>query len=63
MSESREEREREAERSRRIAAAFGDPLSERTRDESPEAWGERSANRGAGDDEWLRREVPPHHGG
>lgn len=62
MSESRGERLREAERQRRIAAAFGEPLQEGTRDESPESWGERSAT-SDGDDEWLRGQVPPHHGG
>lgn len=63
MTASRKEREEEAERRRRIAAAFGDALPERTRDETPDGWGEgESAKGGAGDDEWLRRQVPPHHG-
>jgi len=57
----REERDRQAERRRRIAAAFGDALPESTRDESVEGWGERPPS-GAGDDEWLRSQVPPHHG-
>lgn len=61
MSESSEQ-EREARRRRRIAEVFGDALPERTRDESPEGWGERGSSGGAGDDEWLRRQVPPHHG-
>ena len=63
MSRSRAEREREVERRRRLAAAFGDALPERTRDECPEGWGERPVTGGSADDEWLRREVPPHHGG
>lgn len=63
MSENRNEREREAERRRRAAAAFGEPLPESTRDETGEGWGDRPSRGGAGDDEWLRREVPPHHDG
>jgi hypothetical protein len=58
---AREDREREAERRRRIAAAFGEALPEGTRDDRPEGWGEEPSKVGA-DDEWLRREVPPHHG-
>lgn len=58
MSESREELERESERRRRMAAAFGDALPERTRDERPETWGESTSS----DDDWLRSQVPPHHG-
>ena len=60
---SRAEREQEAERRRRLAAAFGDPLPEGTSDERPEGWGEGTTSRGgAGDEEWLRSQVPPHHG-
>lgn len=62
MSESRKEREKEAERRRRIAAAFDDSLPEQTRDESVEVWGERPTKGDEGD-EWLRGQVPPHHGG
>lgn len=66
MSEGSKEREREtqreAQRRRRVAAAFGDPLPEGTRDESAEGWGERPSKRDGGDDEWLRSQVPPHHG-
>jgi hypothetical protein len=58
----RDERDREAERRRRLAAAFDDALPESTRDESAEGWGERPSAGGAGDDEWLRSQVPPHHG-
>ena len=49
-----------AERRRRLAEVFGDTLPEGSRDERPDAWGDRED---AGhDDERLRREVPPHHG-
>jgi hypothetical protein len=46
-----------AERRARLAAVFGDVLPETTADErDPEESPERDA------DEWLRRQVPPHHG-
>ncbi|AOD22084.1 MULTISPECIES: hypothetical protein [Rhodococcus] len=42
----------------RLARIFGDVLPETTRDER----GENDS--GGGDsDEWLRRQVPPHHSG
>lgn len=52
--------ETERARKRRLADAFGDPLPEGTRDDSPEGWGEGDTS--ARDDEWLRGQVPPHHG-
>ena len=49
----------EAARKRRLAEVFGDVLPETTEDE-------RSRDRREGEprdgDEWLRRQVPPHHG-
>jgi len=41
---------------------FEDALPDGTQDERAEGWGERDDGGGAGDDEWLRGEVPPHHG-
>lgn len=49
-----EERER---RRRRLAEVFGDVLPEQTKDDDAEP--EREPG---GTDEWLRRQVPPHHG-
>ncbi len=46
------------ERRRRRARVFGDVLPDRTEDERPDAWGERDTS----SEEWLRRQVPPHHG-
>ena len=47
------------ERKRRLARIFGDVLPETTRDErDPEA--ARGPQSG---DDWLRSQVPPHHGG
>ena len=49
--------EREA-RKRRLAEVFGDVLPEQTRDDAPEGGGE-DVN---ASEEWLKRQVPPHHG-
>lgn len=48
----------DAERRRRRAKVFGQVLPEGTGDERPEGWGEREQS----SDEWLRGQVPPHHG-
>ena len=50
-------RERE-ERRRRLAEVFGDVLPEQTRDDTDAETG----GRGGSNEEWLRRQVPPHHG-
>lgn len=49
-----------AARRRRRARVFGETLPEGSSDERPGAWGDRES--AVGDDERLRREVPPHHG-
>lgn len=51
---------REAERKRALARVFGDVLPDGSRDERPAAWGD--PDNGGRDDDWFRREVPPHHG-
>jgi hypothetical protein len=51
--------EQRAARRRRLAEVFGETLPEQTRDDAAEP-GTRPD--GADDDEWLRRQVPPHHG-
>lgn len=43
----------------RLVRVFGDVLPETTRDERPESGG--VAEESAADD-WLRSQVPPHHG-
>jgi hypothetical protein len=48
--------ESEWQRRKRLADAFGDVLPDTTSDERDE----RDA--GESSDEWLRRQVPPHHG-
>jgi hypothetical protein len=51
----------EVERRRRRAEVFGDVLPESTRDDrDPDGSQERSSDVAA--DEWLRNNVPPHHG-
>jgi hypothetical protein len=57
---SAEDAEAEAERRRRRARVFGDVLPETTRDDRADDW-EPGSGGEAGDD-WLRRQVPPHHG-
>lgn len=52
----------EAERRRRRASVFGDVLPESTRDERGDE-GETRRSEGDAAEEWLRRQVPPHHGG
>ncbi|MGZ4428657.1 MAG: hypothetical protein ACXVXH_11635 [Nocardioidaceae bacterium] len=47
------------ERRRRLAKVFGEVLPEGTSDERGDAWGDRESG---GTEEWLRRQVPPHHG-
>lgn len=49
--------ETEAERRRRLDAVFGDVLPDTTSDERGDAPEDR------GTDDWLRAQVPPHHGG
>jgi hypothetical protein len=49
----------EARRRKRRAAVFGDVLPDGTRDERGDGWGDRE---GVTSDDWLRRQVPPHHG-
>ena len=51
----------EAGRRRRRALVFGDLLPDGTRDERGEVWSEPDATGDPAED-WLRREVPPHHG-
>lgn len=62
MTGTRKQQEAEAERRRKMAAIFGDVLPDKTRDETAEGRGDDGPRGGAGDDEWLRNQVPPHHG-
>jgi hypothetical protein len=48
----------QAARRRRLAQVFGEVLPDATSDERGDAWGDREPST----DEWLRRQVPPHHG-
>jgi hypothetical protein len=50
-----------AERRRRLDRIFGDVLPEQTRDDADEPAEPGRAGESA-TDEWLRRQVPPHHG-
>lgn len=46
-----------AARRRRLADVFGDVLPEQTSDDADEPQSQTD-----GSDEWLKRQVPPHHG-
>jgi hypothetical protein len=50
--------QRAAARRRRRAQVFGEVLPDSTSDERGDGWGDREPDT----DEWLRRQVPPHHG-
>ena len=54
----RSEEDAAAARRRRRASVFGEVLPESTGDERAD-WGDRG---GQGSEEWLRAQVPPHHG-
>ncbi len=56
MSDPLTPEEREARR-RRLAEVFGDVLPEQTSDDAAEP-----DPRPDGSEEWLKRQVPPHHG-
>lgn len=49
---------KEAERRKRRARVFGEVLPEGTGDEKGTGWGDRDRS----SEEWLRGQVPPHHG-
>jgi len=51
-----DKQETEVERKRRLAAVFGDVLPDTTTDERDDKDDSR------GSDEWLKSQVPPHHG-
>ena len=53
---------RSDERARRRAFVFGDVLPEGTIDDRPAAGEEAEPAGGSARDEWLRANVPPHHG-
>ncbi len=50
-----------AARRKRLAEVFGDDLPDQSRDDLPEP-SERDSDTGESSEEWLRRQVPPHHG-
>ena len=59
MSEQKETAASRAERKRTLEKVFGDVLPDQTTDDGPDRDDREAAGR---DDEWLRGEVPPHHG-
>ena len=61
MSGGEPPRSTDEERRRRRAEIFGDVLPKGTVDERGDGWSERDPA-GTGSEDWLRRQVPPHHG-
>ncbi len=61
VSEETPAAEPEWVRRRRLAAVFGDVLPEATSDDRAEPGSEPAGERQRSE-EWLRRQVPPHHG-
>jgi len=59
MADEKDRPEPEWQRRRRLARIFGDALPDSTSDDRDHE-DPRSARDG---DEWLKRQVPPHHGG
>lgn len=53
--------EKEWERRKRLAEVFGDTLPDTTSDERDDQPAPRS-DKDSGSDQWLREQVPPHHG-
>jgi hypothetical protein len=45
-----------------LARIFGEVLPDGTVDERPDGWGDGTRGQGGSDDDWLRGQVPPHHG-
>ena len=56
--DGRARRDAEWARKKRLAEVFGEALPETTSDERDDAAAERSRT----SDDWLRSQVPPHHG-
>ena len=61
-ADDRAQGRRSDERARRRALVFGDVLPEGTIDDRPAAGEEAEQSGGAAQEEWLRANVPPHHG-
>jgi hypothetical protein len=59
MSESADATQAEWLRRKRIAEVFGDVLPESTSDDRDEP---SARARSTSSDQWLREQVPPHHG-
>lgn len=60
MAERSQRDETPEQRKRRLAEVFGDVLPDTTRDErEPGESGDDAEGRG---DDWLKSQVPPHHG-
>jgi len=59
----RERIQKEAERRRRMAEIFGDVIPDQTSDETADAGdGTDRRTEETAQEDWLKSQVPPHHG-
>ena len=61
MTEELTPRER-AERRRRLAEIFGDVIPEQTGDDTDESGAAGRRTEEKAQEDWLKSQVPPHHG-
>ena len=61
MTDELTPRQRE-ERRRRLAEIFGEVLPEQTSDDAGEAGAEERRTDDQAQEDWLKSQVPPHHG-
>jgi len=59
---ARERAKQEARRRRRMAEIFGDVIPEQTADDAGEDAGAGRRTDEQAQEDWLKRQVPPHHG-
>jgi hypothetical protein len=59
---ARESAHERAERRRRLAEIFGDVIPEQTGDDTDESGAADRRTEGEVQEDWLKRQVPPHHG-
>ena len=58
----REQAQREARRRRRLAEIFGEVIPDQTADDTDESDGADRRTAEQVQEDWLKRQVPPHHG-
>ena len=61
-STPRQRAQSEAQRRRRLAEIFGDVIPEQTSDDAADSGDADRRTEEKAQEEWLKRQVPPHHG-